>query len=65
MEEDNVRMSEYIKQRLGVYEKGAAFYEFVQREDLLSYKEVLYVPKDVLKQENENQLVSILGWTTA
>ena len=58
MDEDNVRMSEYIKQQLGVYEKGAAFYEFVRSEDLLSYKEVVHVPKDALERDNENQFVS-------
>ena len=58
MDEDNVRMSEYIKQQLGVYEKGAAFYEFAQSDDLLSYKEVVHVPKDALERENENQCVS-------
>ena len=58
MDKDNVRMSEFIKQQLGVYEKGAAFYEFLNSEDLLSYKEVVHLPEDGQTQENESQLVS-------
>ena len=58
--EDNVRMSEYIEQQLGVYKKGAAFYEFMESEDLLSYKEVVHLPEDALKQEDESQVVSIV-----
>ena len=59
VDEDNVRMSEYIKQQLGVdYVKGAAFFEFAESEDLLSYKEVVHLPEDALKQKDKSQLVS-------
>ena len=60
MDEENVRMSEFVKQKVGDYKKGEAFYEFTQEEDLASYREILHVPKHVLEYENENQSVSII-----
>ena len=43
VDKDNVKMSDFIKNTLGVnFENGGAFYEFTQvDEDLLSYKEVV------------------------
>ena len=61
-ENDIVRMSEFIKQEVGDYKKGEAFYEFTQEEDLAFYREILHVPKDVLEHEDENQIVSIISY---
>ena len=45
--EDNIQMSEFIEKTLSkTFENGRAFYEFSQMdEDLLSYKEVVQMPK--------------------
>lgn len=51
-------MSEFIKQKLGDYKKGEAFYEFTQEEDLVCYREILHVPTSVLIHESESQSVS-------
>lgn len=61
MDEDNIRMSEFIELKFGqgVYRKGAAFYEYTQEEDLLSYREIVHIPKDKLQYENGGLLVSI------
>ena len=56
---DNVRMSEFVKQKLGFFNKGEVFYEFSQEEDLLSYKEIICVPQLLL----EENLVSIIHTT--
>ena len=38
-------MSSFIKQNLGSFENGRAFYEFTDEEDFLHYKEVVKVLK--------------------
>ena len=45
-DEDNIRMSTFVQNKLSVdsFENGSAFYEFVQEEDLLYYKEVVLLP---------------------
>jgi hypothetical protein len=59
VDEENVRMSEFIKKEVGDYKKGEAFYEFTQAEDLASYREILHVPKHALQHESESQMVSL------
>ena len=58
MDDENIRLSEFICQKLGEYEKGKAFYEYTQEDDLPFYKEVVYVPRNEL--ESKRQLVSLL-----
>lgn len=54
-------MSEFIKKNhVGDYKKGEAFYEFTQKEDLTSYREILHVPKHALEHESESQSVSMI-----
>ena len=45
VEKDNMRMSSFVKQNLGSFENGRAFYEFTSEEDFLHYKEVVKVQK--------------------
>lgn len=47
VDEDNVRMSEFIKEKLHIdhFEYGQAFYEFDQAEDLLYYKDIVLLPE--------------------
>ena len=48
VDENNVRMSEFVKMKIGSFENGRAFYEFKQPEDLLYYKEVVHVPTSLI-----------------
>ena len=42
--EDNMQMSTFIKSRLGSFENGQAFYEFIgHEEDLVYYKQVINI----------------------
>ena len=34
VDKDCVRMSDFVKEKTGVFEKGQVFYEFTQEEDL-------------------------------
>ena len=43
VEKDNMRMSSFVKQNLGSFENGRAFYEFTSEEDFLHYEEVVKV----------------------
>ena len=52
VDKNNVRMSEFIKTKLGSFETGKAFYEFKQPEDLSLYKEVVHVPVDIYNDVN-------------
>ena len=45
VKKSNMRMSSFIKQKLGSFENGRAFYEFTDEEDFLHYKEVVNVQK--------------------
>ena len=47
MDEDNVQMARFIKEKRGKFENGKAFYELVQswEEDFLHYKDVVLIPK--------------------
>lgn len=52
VDEDNVQMAKFIKDKLNKvkFENGRAFYEFTQREeDLLFYKDVVLMPKVIIK----------------
>ena len=42
VEEDNVRLSTFIKQKGYKFINGLAFYEFTDKEDLHCYKEIVY-----------------------
>ena len=54
VDEDRVRMSDFIKTRLGnEFTNGHAFYEFKRPEDLDYYKEVLLLPVDLPVDEHE------------
>ena len=44
VDKNNIRMSEFIRAKIGSFENGKAFYEFKQSEDLPCYKEVVYLP---------------------
>ena len=49
VDEDNVQMSKFVKQKLGSFMNGKAFYEFTQKEEDLSYyKEVVNVQKSLV-----------------
>ena len=39
----NVRVSEFVREKLGSFEIGRAFYEFVQKEDLPSCRKIIKV----------------------
>lgn len=45
MDEDNVRLSTFIKNKGFKFINGFAFYEFTGREDLHCYKEILHAFK--------------------
>lgn len=46
VDEDYVKMSEFVTAKLGTFENGRAFYEFNrEEEDLLYYKEVVRMNK--------------------
>ena len=47
VDKNNVRMSEFIRTKIGSFDNGKAFYEFNQSEDLPCYKEVVHVPFSV------------------
>ena len=48
VDEDNVQMAKFVKEKLGKFENGRAFYEFTQiGEDFLFYKDVVLMPKTV------------------
>ena len=49
---NNIRMSEFIKMKLGSFENGKAFFEFKQPEDLPCYKEIVHVTMDVYNKMN-------------
>ena len=43
VDEDNVRLSTFVKKKGYTFENGLAFYEFCRKEDLQCYKEVVHV----------------------
>ena len=47
VDQNNIRMSDFVKKKIGTFENGKIFYEFKQDEDLPCYKEVVHVPSDV------------------
>ena len=54
VDEDRVRMSDFIKRKLGVeFTNGRAFYEFKRPEDLDFYKEVILLPVEMHVDEQE------------
>ena len=54
VDEDRVRMSDFIKNELGVeFTSGHAFYEFKRPEDLDYYKEVLLLPVEMPVDKHE------------
>lgn len=49
IKDDNVRMSDFTEQLpSGKFENGRLFYEFTQEENLISYKEVVFVGQEDL-----------------
>ena len=57
VDEDNVRMSDFITKRIGTFERGKAFYEFQQgdKEDLLCCRKAIRITdKKVLLELNLN-----------
>ena len=46
-------MSAFVKDQLGFFERGRAFYEFKRGEDVVSYREVLHVPCSWLHREDK------------
>ena len=55
----NVRMSEFIRMKIGSFENGKAFYEFMQPEDLPCYREVVYVPMSLIDRLTEQVILII------
>jgi hypothetical protein len=49
--ENNVQMSKFIEKELGLqkFENGQAFYEFTGQEDLIYYKEVVKVQRNIVR----------------
>ena len=58
VEESNVRMSDFIKDKLQLseFENGKAFYELTQSKELLYYKEVIHIKAELM----ENQVKRLL-----
>ena len=54
VDEDNVRMSEFVKRKVSKFENGKAFYELTESEDLLYYKEVIHLELKNVKVNREN-----------
>ena len=44
VDEDNVRMSEFIRRKPDCFEKGKVFYEFSEKEDLMCCRKTIRVP---------------------
>ena len=61
VDENNVRMSEFVKMKIGSFENGRAFYEFKQPEDLLHYKEVVHVSTSLIDRLT---MVQVMHYTT-
>ena len=43
VDEDNVRMSKFVRRNLGLFEKGKVFYEFNKKEDLICCRKTIRV----------------------
>lgn len=59
VDENNVRMSEFVKMKIGSFENGRAFHEFKQPEDLLYYKEVVHVPTSLIDRLTMVQVIHL------
>ena len=57
VDKNNVRMSEFIRIKIGSFENGKAFYEFKEPEDLSCYKEVVYVPMTLIDRLTMEQVM--------
>ena len=44
VDEDNVRMSTFVRKKTGSFEEGRAFYEFTENEDLPYCRKVIRMP---------------------
>ena len=53
VDQDNIRMYQFIKEKLNSFEVGNAFYEFTQSEDFLYYKETVLID---LSQETDSEV---------
>ena len=50
VDEDNLRMSEFVKRKLGSFESAKAFYEFIRKEeDLPCCRKVIHMQDKVSK----------------
>ena len=49
VEEENIRMSVFVKNNFGSFERGRAFYEFIQKEDLLFWTKAIRMKKGNIK----------------
>ena len=47
VDKNNIRMSKFVRAKIGSFDNGKAFYEFKQHEYLPCYKEVVHVPMSV------------------
>ena len=60
VDKNNIRMSEFIRIKIGSFENGKAFYEFKEPEDLSYYKEVVYVPMTLIDRLTMEQVMHII-----
>ena len=49
VDRDIVRMSDFVKEKTGMYEKGQVFYEFAQEEDLPYCRKILQLTEPQVK----------------
>ena len=49
VDEDNVRLSEFVREKFGSFDSAKAFYEFVKPEYLPWCRKVIRVPVKLLK----------------
>ena len=59
VDRDNVRMSAFIRNRLGSFQKEGAFYEFTDKEDLLCCKKVVRASKDKVNNIHHDNKIFI------
>ena len=58
VDEENVRMSTFIRNKLGSFEKGRAFFEFTEKEDLPFCRKAIRENNNSLKVNISNNIIT-------
>ena len=61
VDRNNVRMSEFIREKIGSFESGKAFYQFNQPEDLPCYREIVHVPMSLYDRLTIEQVLKLIN----